>query len=357
MTGSIRPPDPAANPVLVGHAAAEALLLRAWQAGRLPHAWLFRGPRGVGKATLAFRFARRLLAGPADSDRAASDPTHPVFRMVASGAHPDLQVLRRVPNPKTGKLYKEILIEQVRAADAALHATAARAGHKVLIVDPADEFSDSAANALLKLLEEPPAGVVLLVVCQRPGMVPRTILSRCAQVTLAPLPLDQARSGIAQLAPSLGEAEIEILAELGEGGIGRALSLADADWLGLYADLLQKLAVARDSEAARLTLALQLMPKGDGGFRGTADLLGFVLRRLARLQADIPPARELFEGEGRALRTLTAGHGLDHWIALWDKLQASTLRVEALNLDPLQILIPLVQGICGTEPDTGLSLA
>ena len=138
----------------------------------MPHAWLLRGPRGVGKATLAYRFARRLLAGD-DHARAATDPTHPVFRMVANKAHPDLRVLERVVNPKTGKLSKDILVDQVRYADEAMYATAARAGRKVLLVDPADELNTSGANALLKLLEEPPASVVILLVCQRPGLLPR----------------------------------------------------------------------------------------------------------------------------------------------------------------------------------------
>ena len=320
---SVELPSPAANPCLFGHERVEAVLLRAFQNGRLPHAWLFKGPRGVGKATLAFRFARRLLAGPAGHEAAAENPAHPVFRMVASGAHPDLRVLKRIPNPKTGKLYKEILVEQVRDADAALHATAARAGQKVLVVDPADELSDSAANALLKLLEEPPAGVILLLVCQRPGLLPRTILSRCAQITLAPLPEPQLLAGVAALAPDLAPERVELLAQLARGSIGRALELGSSGWLERYAELVQKLSVARASEVARLVIATQLLQGGEGtSFRGAVDLLGLVLRRLAWLAAGEPLGRELFAGETAILEELAAGRGLDHWVALWDKLSA-----------------------------------
>lgn len=353
MSGFVQPPEPAQNPILLGQERVEAILLRARRTGRLPHAWLFRGPRGVGKATLAFRFARRLLAGR-DDEQAAADPAHPVFRMVANNAHPDLQVLQRVVNPKTGRLFKEVSVEQVRVADAALHATAARAGYKVLVADAIDEFNASSANALLKLLEEPPPRVVLLLVCQRPGMLPRTILSRCAHVTLAPLSREEVRRGLATLAPAIEPAAADTLAGLAEGCIGRALTLAASGWLDLYADLLRRLAEAQGSESLRLMLPFQLMPKGDGqSFRGTAELLATILRRLARLEAAGAPPGELFDGETQALQALAAGRGLDHWVALWDKLHASARRVEALNLDPLQALIPLVQGIYGLEPEAG----
>ena len=351
------PLPPQANPDLFGHARAESVLLRALTSGRLPHAWLLRGPRGVGKATLAYRFARRLLAGD-DHERAATDPAHPVFRMVAKKAHPDLRVLERIVNPKTGKLSKEILVDQVRLADDALYATAARAGRKVLVIDPADELNSSGANALLKLLEEPPASVVLLLVCQRPGLLPQTILSRCAQLPLTPLPTADLLAGLARLAPTLAEDRRASLAELAEGSIGRALVLDAGAWLDRYADLLPKLAAGRSSPAARLTLASKLVQGGDGqGFRTTADLLGFVLRRLASRQAGRNGMLELYPAEHRHLDELAAGRGLDHWVGLWDKLAALAGRVDAVNLDPLQALLQVVQAICAAEPLSELSIA
>ena len=193
---------PEANPLLFGHETAERTMLRAWESGRLPHAWLLRGPRGVGKATLAYRFARRLLAG-ADHERAAADPGHPIFRMVMKKAHPDLRVLERSINPKTGKLTRDIPVDLVRDMDLALHATAARDGYKVLIVDPADELNASGANALLKLLEEPPASTVMLLVCQRPGILPRTILSRCMQLAWRRCRSERLISALGQLAPEI----------------------------------------------------------------------------------------------------------------------------------------------------------
>ena len=349
--------EPGANPELFGHERAEAIFVRALGKGRMHHAWLLCGPRGVGKATLAYRCARRLLAGE-DHARAAVDPTHPVFRMVASKAHPDLRVLERVINPKTGKLFKEILIDQVRSAEDTMHATAARAGRKVLLVDPADELNASGANALLKLLEEPPASVVILLVCQRPGLLPRTILSRCSQLHLAPLGPDHILTALGRLAPELVAERATALAEAAQGSIGRALLLEQGSWLERYADLLHKLVEARASTKARLALATKLVPAADGqGFRATADLIATVLRRVASLQAGRAPSVELVAGERDLLAALAAGRGLDHWVAMWDKLTALAGRVDAVNLDPLQTLLQIVQAVCGADPEAELSIA
>lgn len=348
---------PEANPDLYGHEAAERAMLRAWQGGRLPPAWLLRGPRGVGKATLAYRFARRLLAG-ADHERAASDPDHPVFRMVRHKAHPDLRILERVPNPKTGRLPRDIPVDDVRAADGALHATSARDGYKILLVDPADELNPSGTNALLKLLEEPPPRTVLLLTCQRPGLLPRTIQSRCLQVTLAPLAPAELAGALARLAPALPHERLAVLAALAEGSPGRALQLEAGDWPGRYAGLLPKLAQARASMLARLDLAAELAKGGDGqGFRTTADLLAVTVRRIATLRAGGALGVELFPGEFALLDPLAQGLGLDQWVAVWDKLSALAGQVDRLNLDPVQASLQVLQAICGAAPETELSLA
>ena len=348
---------PEANPDLFGHAAAERTMLRAWQSGRLPPAWLLRGPRGVGKATLAYRFARRLLAG-IDQEHAAADPGHPVFRMVQHKAHPDLKILERVPNAKTGKLPRDIPVDDVRAADSALHATAARDGFKILLVDAADELNPSGTNALLKLLEEPPPRTVLLLVCQRPGILPRTILSRCLQVALAPLSPDELEAALARLAPELAPGRRAVLAALAEGSPGRAMELEASDWPGRYAALLPKLGAARTSMLVRLDLAAELAKGGDGrGFRTAADLLAVAVRRLAAHRAGHGVGIELFPGEFDLLDPLAQGLGLDQWVAVWDKLSALAGQVDRLNLDPVQALLQVLQAICGAAPETELSLA
>ena len=233
------PLAPQANPELLGHAAAEATLLRAFRSGRLPHAWLITGPRGVGKATLAFRFARFLLArggpgggapdlfgGPPES--LALDPGDSVFQRVAAGGHPDLRHLKRGINPKTGRPRKEILVDDVRLANDFLHKTSAEGGWRVVVVDPADDLNSSAANALLKSLEEPPAAALLLLVGHAPGRLLPTIRSRCCHLALGPLPEETVLDLLARHAPDLEDTDRAALARLAEGSIGRALDLAAA---------------------------------------------------------------------------------------------------------------------------------
>ncbi|MGH7040931.1 MAG: hypothetical protein ACREFY_02215, partial [Acetobacteraceae bacterium] len=174
-------PEPRANPILLGHGPAEATLRAALTGGRLHHAWLVTGPEGIGKATLAYRFARRLLAGrpaaqapalPAENGEQAGkrdgegglalDPAHPVFRRVAAGAHADLITVERGYDPRRKRVRSVITVEEVRRIAGFMALTPAEGGWRVAIVDGAEDMHPAAANALLKVLEEPPARAVLL---------------------------------------------------------------------------------------------------------------------------------------------------------------------------------------------------
>src|SRR3954471_757360 len=168
-------PDPRANPTLLGHPEAEATILEALRAGRMHHAWLITGPEGVGKATLAFRFARRLLAGVPAADSLALEPSHPVFRRVASAAHADMKTIERARNEKTGRMRTQIAVDAVREINAFMALTPAEGGWRVVVVDGAEDMNPSSANALLKILEEPPPRAVLLLVCAAPGRLLPTI--------------------------------------------------------------------------------------------------------------------------------------------------------------------------------------
>jgi DNA polymerase-3 subunit delta' len=338
---STAPPAPAANPLLLGHEAAEAIWLRAWRSGRLPHGWLLTGPMGVGKATLAYRMARRLLAG----DRAATEPPAAdsgLFRMIAHGGHPDLHVLS--PDSSGRKLRPEIKVDEVRAIQEKLYATSAMGGARILLVDAADELNRNAANALLKLLEEPPAAHFLLLVCHRPGALPRTIASRCAQLRLRPLPQALVEEGLLRLGPELPAGRDRLLASLADGSLGRAFDLEAQGWPEAYAALLATLEQAGGADP--LPIAEQLAAIGrQQGFPVAVDLLGGLIRRAARIAAGAALAVPLVPDEPARLRAL--GPGLDRWVGLWDKLGASAGQTEGLNLDPLQTFLGLVQGIGG----------
>jgi DNA polymerase-3 subunit delta' len=335
--------SPADIPFLLGHEPLERAWLRALDSGRLPHGWLLRGPRGVGKATLAYRMARRLLARP-EEVASCQGPGSAVFRMVSARAHPDLQVIDQPIDPKDGKLKSSIPVNLLRDRMDELYRTAAMGGARVLLLDPEVEMSAGSANALLKLLEEPPAGVVLLIVAQHYTRLPATIASRCAKLQLRPLPLGLVAEGLQRLRPELGSDRIRQLADLAGGSIGRALQLEAIDWPAAYATLLDELGrgPARTVHAAELLLKLA---GREGGFHVAADLLGSVLKRAAFYAAGRPPALALLPDEDARFAAIPGLASLDRCVALWDKLAASAVETESLNLEPLQTMVGLVHGL------------
>ena len=197
-------PLPRETSVLFGHAAAEQALLTAYKSGRVPHAWLIGGEPGIGKATLAYRFARFVLAHPdpqapdvQTADSLAVDPEHPLARRIAAQAQGDLLSLERITNEQTGKLYTVIRVDDVRRTVAFFGSTAGEGGWRIAIVDAVDDLAREGANALLKVLEEPPARALLLLVSHAPGRELPTIRSRCRRLLLRPLSPDDVARAVA----------------------------------------------------------------------------------------------------------------------------------------------------------------
>src|SRR5580693_55574 len=201
--GTDEAPPPRATSALFGHAAAEATLLAAYRSGRIPHAVLIVGPKGIGKATLAYRMARFVLAHPdpaapdvANAASLAVDEDDPVARRIAAQGQPDFLVIERVLNDK-GVLHKLIRVEDVRETVPFFGSTAREGGWRIAIVDAVDELNASGANALLKVLEEPPERALLLLVSHSASRVLPTIRSRCRIVTLRPLPESDVAAAVA----------------------------------------------------------------------------------------------------------------------------------------------------------------
>ncbi len=235
------PPHPRETTALFGHAEAEQTLLEAYRGGRIPHAWLIGGEPGIGKATLAYRLARFVLANPDPKQPAvqkavslAVPPDHPSTRRIAGQAHSDLLVLERVVNEKTGKLFTETRVEQVRASVSFFGSTAGEGGWRVAIVDPIEDLNRNGINALLKVLEEPPQRALLLLMTDAPGRVLPTIRSRCRTLILRPLAAeDVARATAAALGETKISDEIRTAAAAADGSVGRALRLLEGDALEL----------------------------------------------------------------------------------------------------------------------------
>ena len=244
-------PHPRTTAVLFGHANAEAALLDAYRSGRIPHAFLIAGPKGIGKATLAYRLARFVLAHPdpaapavAKAVSLAVDPEHPVARHIAAQGQPDLLILERTLNDK-GVLQKQIAVENIRRTVAFFGSTAREGGWRIAIVDAVDELNKSSANALLKVLEEPPQRALLLLVSHSAARVPATLRSRCRILTLRPLVETDVAAAVAVATGSAADdAEVVAAAAAADGSVSRALALLDGDALELRQralDLLDKL--------------------------------------------------------------------------------------------------------------------
>lgn len=336
------PSGPASAPWLLGHEPAEAAFAQSLAADRMPHAWLISGPRGVGKATLAYRMVRRLLAEPAEIE-GCQEPTSAVFRMVAGRHHPDLKVIDEPLDPDTKRLKANIPVELVRRRVEELRQTAVRGGRRVLLLDPLTDLGLSAANALLKLLEEPPDGLVLILIEQSYVRLPATIASRCARLRLRPLEPDLAARVIRRLLPEISETRAGIVAELANGSVGRALELEAIDWPTEYGRLLAELGQGTGRVLACSETLLRLA--GKGGVLEAGRLLGDVLRRAALTAAGRPPRHLLATDELAMLGALPGAASLDRCVALWDKLAASVAETDRLHLDPLQTLVGVVHGL------------
>jgi DNA polymerase-3 subunit delta' len=247
-------PHPRETLAFFGHAAAEAELLEAYRRNRLAQAWILGGPEGIGKATLAWRFARFLLAHPdptAAAVAAAADLSvpaeHPAARRVASLALADIFLLRREWNDKTKKPFTEIRVDDVREITRAFHQGSGMGGWRVAIIDCADDLNRSAANALLKLIEEPPERSLFLLVAHQPGRILPTIRSRCRKLMLGALTQEETAAAVAALGPPWSDmpgADVSAAAARAEGSVRETLRLLGGD------------ALAFDSSVARLLLGL-----------------------------------------------------------------------------------------------------
>lgn len=235
--------------MIVGQDRAFEAFLGAWQSRALHHGWLLAGPRGVGKASFARAAARRVLAeaaGPPIAQPGLSVPAdHPVGRLVEARSHPDFRLLERLPREKGEGLARNISVDQVRELAGLFEVAPALSQWRVAVIDSVDDLEASAANALLKMLEEPPANCLFLLVSHSPGRLLATIRSRCRRLDFALLGDDAMAAALARLLPERGADEHRRLAALAGGSVGRALAYAALDMAALESEAV---AILRDGD-------------------------------------------------------------------------------------------------------------
>ncbi|NDV88665.1 DNA polymerase III subunit delta' [Aurantimonas aggregata] len=316
---------------LFGHRPAWDELVSARSGGRFHHAWLLQGPVGIGKATTAYAVARALLGAREEAGEGATAgfrPDDPVVRQIAQGTHPGLVHIVRPSNERTGGFRTQITVDEVRRLNRFFHATASASGWRVALIDPADDMNRSAANALLKILEEPPPRSTFLITSHAPGRLLPTIRSRCRLLRFDALDAPDLASAIEATRPGTDAAAIKAAIPLAEGSVRQALMLIGSGGIEINATLATLLKADRPDWNAIHALADALTLKGR---EAAYDLLLAAL--LAAIAAESEARLNVGDGEGAALLA-----------ALWQAESSRLREAAAYNLDRKQTLLTLFDG-------------
>lgn len=332
-------PHPRETVAFFGHRATEEELLELYRSGRLPHALLIEGPPGIGKATLGWRLARFILANPDPSklDRNEAGglclpPNHPVARQVVALSHPDLILLRRTWNAKEHKLFNEIRVDDIRTAAQMFRQSTGCGGFRICILDCADDLNAESANALLKIIEEPPPRSLFLLVAHRPARVLPTIRSRCRKISLKPLSSNEIYDIIGMLGSPWShapDAERQAVSSMAHG------SLHDA--LRRLGETGTRLGMAIDTMMADLPrldwLKIHALADSVAWPSGSQDFDTLVLAAFDWLDRAL--LRECEAGQGTRVDRIAT------YAAIWELVGGMSRRMAAFNLDKRPVVLAI----------------
>ncbi len=325
-------PEPSENRAVFGHQEARARLAAAYAANKFPHALLFTGTAGIGKATLAFHLAHHVLKFPSNADApdqlTAPDPASSLFRQIAIGAHPSVLHLTRPANEKTKGFKTAVTVEEVRRVSRFLSMTSHDGAYRVVIVDPADDMNTNAANALLKNLEEPPSRTAFILISHSPGALLPTIRSRCQTVRLTPLQADDLVAALAAAGAPVPQetATQQALLERSGGSVRAAILLTQYGGLEI-AEATDRVAKSRQLDVAG---AHRLADAVSG--RDKAMQFDFFNRQALEMLSDAASAAALAGDTARANR-LSEG---------WHESRVAIGETEAYNLDRKQHALNMI---------------
>lgn len=343
-------PHPRHTPVLFGQRAAEEGFLDAVRDGRRHHAWLLTGPSGIGKATLAWRMARYLrCAPPADGGLFAPPPLpetldipseNPISRQMNALADPGTLLIRRAWDADKKKLKTQITVDDVRRLNAFFGMSLPDGGARVVIVDSADELNPSAANALLKVLEEPPEGAALFLVSHQPARLLPTIRSRCRTLRLTPLGQEDLTRALVQAGAEMPDGQA--VSALANGSPGEAVRLIHLDGIAIYERLVDLLSTIPQLDRQQ-AIAFIEKTTARSAAPGTLDLalrlFDLALTRVARTAAGHPPDAVVGEKEHHVLAHLSKRARAQEWAVLQQDLSARLGHGMRVNVDPSSLLL------------------
>lgn len=340
------------NPDIQGHDSVEKTLLDILGSGSVPHAMLFVGPEGIGKSVMAYRLARHVLKNGIGNDGQDSlfgdapaapttlyvDPEDPTFRKVASGGHPDLLVIERAMDDRKGEQKAALDVDAARKVAPFLRMTASGDnGWRVVIVDDADTMNRNAQNALLKILEEPPPRVLLILIVHRAGAMIPTIRSRCRVINFAPLSDDIVLDLMARHDPALNKSDAAALAAMAEGRIGAAIRLLDDGGLETVQGVLNLLTSWPEWDWVRIHQSAENFGRfgQEKAYKSFQDIVLWTAERLAFAKArglDDPGAPLSAE----PLRRMLSHYSLEEWLKICEKLKDHFTQIQVANLDRRQ---------------------
>ncbi len=341
---------PKNNSYLLGHTEAEEMFLQAWKNNSLHNSWLISGIEGIGKATLAYKFARFLLS--ADNAKKESytsldiSPSSPVFKQVVGNSHPDLKIIERdytdTDRRKIIKAINEgeqlssdemkglkksafIRVDDVRTINDFLSKRSGNDGWRIVIIDSIDDMNPASANAVLKILEEPPYKTLMLLISHNPNKLLPTIKSRCAKLQLKPLDDNQVASLLRRYRPELNEAAVKKITKISSGSIGKALNYVDNDAVTRYDNLCGILLSGKNFKIAQVMDFASEASSSEDNYYLTQEL---ILKFMS----------ENIKDSGRIVE----------FAECWENIIKTFSEVERLNLDKKQALINILAAICKT---------